>query len=181
MAIELLADMPAGQRPIRSVVGMTWGVGILEQRLLEGKVDAVLYPQAVVVANLLCGSKECYWLNYPTAYEGLNLPSGLLDGDGNHYWAFESRCKQLVAFDDLLVSLLASKRSAAMLAYHRCISFGWLANSLEAENPALYRGLISSSKNYQRNQQLKKFARKILNRRAHELLRHYFNAMMRYK
>ncbi|MDB9754300.1 glycosyltransferase [Amylibacter sp.] len=179
--IEVLDSCKHGPGLVYKVEACKKGLGILEQRLLEGKTDAVLYPQAVVVAHLLCESEECYWLNLPTAFEGLNLSSNLVDLAGNHYWTFESRCKQLVAFDDLLVSLLGSERSAAMLAYHRRTSFGWLANSLEAQNPALYRGLIASSKNYQRNQQLKALARKIVPNRVYELLRHYFNAMMRYK
>lgn len=179
--LEFLDCCRHGPGLVYKVEACKRGLDMLRQRLLMGKADATLYPQAVIVANLLCESEECYWLNYPTAYEGAGLPSGICDSDGNNYWAFVSRCRQLVAFDDLLVSLLVSERSAAMLSYHRRTSFGWLANSLEAENPALYRGLIASSKNYQRNQQLKSLARKIAPNRAYELLRHYYNAMLRYK
>jgi glycosyltransferase involved in cell wall biosynthesis len=157
------------------------GLEILRQRICMGKVDALIYPQTVVVTNLLCESDECYWLNYPVAYEGAGLLSGIRDSDGNHYWSFVSRCRQLVAFDDLLLSIQPSEKSATMLSYHRRTSFGWLANSLEAENPALYRGLIASSKNYKRNLQLKALARKIVPNRAYELLRHFYNSMGRYK
>lgn len=177
--IEVLDCCKHGPGLIYKIDACKRGLDMLRQRLLMGKTDAKIYPQAVIVANILSESEECYWLNYPTAYEGAALPSGILDSDGNNYWTFESRCRQLVAIDDLLSSFLSpSKRSAAMLAYHRRTSFGWLANSLETENPALYRGLIASSKNYQRNQHLKNIARKILPSRIHELLRRYYNAIL---
>lgn len=74
----------------------------LAKRVDSKQADALVYPQVVVMVQLLIAGSKCEWLALPTVSEGSFEPSGIRDADGNAYWSLESRWQQLKAFDSLL-------------------------------------------------------------------------------
>lgn len=117
----------------------------LLDRLKQGKTDVIMYPQVTVVIHLLHAKKKCIWLNYPTAYEGSNLPSGLKDSDGSNYWEFIPRCRQLVDFEDLLISLDENDESKNMLKIHRSAAYNQILGSLIITSPELGAAFYKSA------------------------------------
>jgi glycosyltransferase involved in cell wall biosynthesis len=118
---------------------------ILKVRVEKGKSDVMMYPQVALVIHLFHAQKKCVWLDFPTAYEGGNLPSEIRDADGSNYWEFIPRCKQLIDFDELLFSLNENDASKRMLEIHRMSAFNEIASSLMISRPKLGTAFYLSS------------------------------------
>jgi hypothetical protein len=112
----------------------------LATRLDADESDAVVYPQVVVLIELLVAGRACEWLALPTVLEGLQEPSGIRDAGGLEYWSVESRWRQLKSFDAALSDLVERDRSgvaAAMLAAQRKRVFHAMTSAMRGESPAL--------------------------------------------
>jgi len=113
----------------------------LAARIQSEKADALIYPQVVLVIILLLSNAKCYWLQFPLASGGANAPSGIRDAHGSEYWSFESRWRQMKAFDDLLSDFRNSSFAGDILneiyKAHRLKIFGWLVIAMESESPEL--------------------------------------------
>jgi len=110
----------------------------LKSRAIRGKADSTIYPQVALVANLIGSEKNCMWTSFPTAYEGSGLPSAIFDVDNSNYWDFASRCRQLVDFEELLMSLTPTESSNSMLKCHRLTAYNEISSSLSVASPTLW-------------------------------------------
>ena len=116
-------------------------LNLLAGRIRKEKADVLIYPQVVLVIILLLANAKCYWLQFPLASEGANAPSGIRDANGSEYWSFESRWRQIKAFDALLSDFRNSSFAGDILNEiynaHRLKIFGWLVIAMESESPEL--------------------------------------------
>src|SRR5690606_11200598 len=73
----------------------------VERLVACGEAAALIYPQVLVLMDLLIKEKKCEWIGLPAVAEGTREPSGIRDPNGGAYWFVESRWKQLTSFDRL--------------------------------------------------------------------------------
>lgn len=74
---------------------------VLHRELDRGSDAALVYPQVVLVAQIIAaGGKAMYWSG-SLVREGAGLPSGLRDAKGRQYWSPTSRLSQAFEFDRL--------------------------------------------------------------------------------
>lgn len=80
-------------------------VGFLRSQVDRDNVAALVYPQAVVAA-WLCVTGSAWWCGESIVEEDSDLPSGIRDMEGLHYWSAKSRVSQALGFHDMLVDLV---------------------------------------------------------------------------
>jgi hypothetical protein len=74
---------------------------LLDRELERGSDAALVYPQVVLVAQMLAaGAKAMYW-SRSLVQEGSASTSGITDSKGRTYWSASSRLAQAFAFDRL--------------------------------------------------------------------------------
>lgn len=125
----------------------------LASRVESEAADALVYPQVVVLVNLLIAARKCEWLALPTAREEAPLPSGLRDAGGHAYLSVESRWRQLKSFDALLEGRAeqdATGVARQLLDAHRARVFVSLARAVRMENPALGAAFDAGGQKYYR-------------------------------
>lgn len=72
---------------------------LLDRELERGSDAALVYPQVILVAQILAaGGKALYWPG-SLVQEGSAAPSGIVDSKGRRYWSGPSRLAQAFAFD----------------------------------------------------------------------------------
>lgn len=123
------------------------------------KADALVYPQVVMLINLMHAAANCRWLALPMVIEAEAAPSGIRDASGSSYWALDSRWRQLKDFDDLLVSQLRENDDVvgqAMLNAQRDRVFGHLVVAMESEKPELRIAFDKSARLFYLKQTIKK-------------------------
>lgn len=74
---------------------------LLVQQLDDASDAALVYPQVVLVAQMLAADCTARYWGGSVIHEGSALPSGITDVDGRTYWSPESRLAQGFAFDRL--------------------------------------------------------------------------------
>lgn len=65
---------------------------------------AVIYPQVLILAELIINRADCWWWNDAVVTEGDGLPTGLISTTGASYASFEARLAQHDSFSRFLQS-----------------------------------------------------------------------------
>jgi glycosyltransferase involved in cell wall biosynthesis len=131
------------------------GLDELRERADARYVDALVYPQVVIVIRLLLAAATCTWLALPTVMAGENEPSGIRDAAGHTYWSVESRWQQLRSFDELLSQHAESDASGIaqeMLDAQRARVFGIMASAIRSEDPVLGQAFDRGAQEFSRQQ-----------------------------
>ncbi len=145
---------------------------MLTNRITEQKEDALVYPQIVLVISLLSVKAKSYWFPLPVAATGAEESSGIRGSDGSAYWSFESRWRQLKAFEELLVHSADGGRAVKeILDTLRGMTFDRIVGTMESESPELRKSFDSEAKKYY----LKQFIRKFIPVRQLKKLVHIFS------
>jgi glycosyltransferase involved in cell wall biosynthesis len=128
-------------------------VSQLRQLVAEGSAVGLVYPQVIVVAYMLAVLRHCYWWPEPLVVSGANLPSGLRDSSGEHYYSVVPRWKQVVATDRYFAKLsgLSCDRGrnrivGAMRMANRRRVYGLLRTAIVREYPEFAKSFDSSVK-----------------------------------
>ena len=117
------AEGPIAPRDFRLASGHAPGLvyAVAASRALLGRVEslvkagdalATLYPQVVLVAQLMLEG-ESFWYPAPVVKEGSGLPSQLVDASGRRFGDRSARVEQLIALDSILAALRAAAAPAA--------------------------------------------------------------------
>lgn len=148
---EFLACSTHAPGLIYRVDDCTEALNRLASRIESKQPDALVYPQVVLLINLLIAARKCEWFALPTAREGASHPSGILDADGHAYWSVESRWQQLKSFDALLEEYAeqdATGTAQQLLDAHRSHVFGRMARAIRLENPTLGAAFDAGGQKY---------------------------------
>lgn len=133
-------------------------VRLVKERADKKRTDALVYPQLVVLINLLRSSANCRWLALPTVAEGEAQPSGIRDATGGSYWSVESRWRQLRDFDELFTFLDVNAEEQVtntMRNTNKNRLFGHLVTAMQDENPQLRAAFDKSARRFYSKQILK--------------------------
>jgi len=150
---------------IYKVASCSSGLSLLAHRLKSGFVDAIIYPQMLVVISLFHNSSRCFWFAKPLAMEVDPYPTGIKDVDGSAYTSFESRWKQLMSIDGLLLSLASTGNSATlgqMQRAHRRRAFSMIMDAMSRDSMLLRAAFDSSARQFYLKQFVKSFFRRPL-------------------
>jgi glycosyltransferase involved in cell wall biosynthesis len=130
-------------------------IQLLREQEALGSEAARIYPQVLVISELLANRDGAHWLSVPLVSNGAALPSGIIGSSGGTYWGVESRWRQLLDFEkfwcgraEVATTARARKRYEEMIRVNRRRCFGLMRYAMSVEWPDAMADYDYTSRRY---------------------------------